>query len=248
MPGILRWHPEAETRVIDPGGGEREVVEEGESGHRVLGGEIIVSSDFGDLVNPNQATELSPSIPPCSASKSSQLKRFIGHLWSGATPRSFAAAIHADLAPTVWIAMNQGGPRKNPNNGGGGFRAGGGGFGLGRGGGYGPGGWGYGAWGGYGAGGDARRGFGGGGFNNGDGHGFGGGGVGIGGRGPGFGGAAIGGRGPRRPPFGPLGRGRGRNVWDRREHLESDYQLKEDTKNQPVQATAEDKETKLSDQ
>jgi hypothetical protein len=37
-------------------------------------------------------------------------------------------------------------------------------------------------------------------------------------------------------------------VWDRREHLESDYQLKEDTKNQPVQATAEDKETKLSDQ
>ncbi|CAD6246928.1 unnamed protein product [Miscanthus lutarioriparius] len=115
--------------------------------------------------------------------------------------------------------MNQGGSRKSQNNGGGGYGPGGGGFGAGRGGGYGSGGWGYGGGGGRGAAG---------GFGNGGGGGF------------GFGGGRFGvGGGPGRPPIGQAGRGRGRNVWDRRDQAAGDEQPSDVADSQPVQADTE---------
>lgn len=101
-------------------------------------------------MNPNQI-----NLSPQSLSNSSNpdkkfyhLKRFVGHLWRGATPRSFAAAVRADFAPMIRVIMNEGGPHKNSGNGGRGYGFVVGGYGDGRGGGYGLGGWGYGAGGG----------------------------------------------------------------------------------------------------
>lgn len=147
VPGILGHAPSDGPCVVNPNAGEREVKDDFGSGHRSR--EVIsqthlqfpsTSPPIGIAPNPNPDPLSSPPPPP--PIRHSNLVRFVGHLWNGAVPKSFAAVVKTKFTRTISMKMNQG-------RGGGGGRGWGGG---GRGSGSGRWGGGGGGWGGGGGG------------------------------------------------------------------------------------------------
>jgi len=108
------------TRGVHLQGGEGNKVDNLELRHPLLDSRYLVRGrlDCLDHANPKEI-----EIP-----KSSNLTRFVGHLWKGAPSKSFAAAMKTVTAPTVVVMQPRGEGR------GGGFRVNRGGFGYNRGG------------------------------------------------------------------------------------------------------------------
>lgn len=109
VPGILGRAPSAGTRVDHQQGSEPKVGEEARSGHHKTqhyqpGGLSIPIHIEG--ANPNPSACSSDPIPlsPLPILKSN-LAKFVGHLWKGASSKSFAVAVCFEPAKTVTVKM-----------------------------------------------------------------------------------------------------------------------------------------------
>jgi len=118
--GILGSSPGVSTRGVHLQSGEGNKVDDLESRHPTLDSSYLVRGglDYLDQANPKEQ-----KVP-----KSSNLARFVGHLWKGAPSKSFVAAVRIVTAPTVAVMLPRGDDR------GGGFGANRGGYGYTRGG------------------------------------------------------------------------------------------------------------------
>ena len=125
VPGILGSYPVVDTRGNQLHRGENSGERDPESGHSPLQDSKNSIRVGGDPTNPRN--------PNFLASARVNLSRFVGHLWTGAKPRSFAAVVRANPAPTVVVEMQpRGGGRQGGFSGRGTFGQDRGGFGYGR--------------------------------------------------------------------------------------------------------------------
>ena len=126
VPGILGACPIGYTRGTHTEGGENSGERDPESGY----------SPLQDSKNPIRVGGVPPNPrnPNSSALSRVDLSRFVGHLWPGAKPRSFAAVVRANPAPTVVVEMQPrgGGRQSGFGSGRGNFGQDRGGFGYGR--------------------------------------------------------------------------------------------------------------------
>ena len=124
VPGILGVCPIEYTRGTHTEGGENSGERDPESGY----------SPLQDSKNPIRVGGAPPNPRNPSAPSRVNLSRFVGHLWSGAKPRSFAVVVRANPAPTVVVEMQpRGGGRQGGfGSGRGNFSQDRGGFGHGR--------------------------------------------------------------------------------------------------------------------
>lgn len=117
VPGILGQAPFPKPRVVHLWEGNLEVRDGGVFGHRPgssfsqIGTRETLQIQIGDT-NPNLAPQPHPPSPP-PAIHLSILAWFVGHLWRGASTKSFASTAKTELARTVSVKMNQGGGCKN---------------------------------------------------------------------------------------------------------------------------------------
>ena len=124
--GILGSYLVEDTHGKHPEGGENSGKRDPESGHSPLSAPKNPIRVGGAPPNPRN--------PNSIASSRVNLSRFVGHLWIGAKPRSFAMVVRANPAPTVVVEMQlRGGGRQGGSNSGiGSFGQDRGGFGYGR--------------------------------------------------------------------------------------------------------------------
>lgn len=90
-----------------------------------------ITADPPPHLIPQISVEIIPFVSPSSSPRvspiaRSHLRRFVGHLWSDSTSRSFASVVKSESAPIVRVAMHRGAGRR------GAFGQGRGGFGAGR--------------------------------------------------------------------------------------------------------------------
>ena len=124
IPGILGPHPSVKPREIHS-------IVEGYMGKMDSETGLFSLPDTFSLTRTGEGSSAAgnPNSIPSPSSPTSNLAKFVGHLWKGARPRSFAAVVRANPAPTVVVEMQSRGEGR-----GGGFGSNRGRFGSDRGG------------------------------------------------------------------------------------------------------------------